>query len=174
MLTGNDETNDWRRGLEARFGSALRRFFMRRLHNDEEARELTQELYLRVLATDGAICARNPDAYIFMTASNLVRERWRRQAVGPTTSLVEGEDCQTDPGRIESVTPERVLLGKAALIQAVAAIEELNPTTRAIFILHRLEGMRQKDIASRLGLSVSAVEKRFASALTYLARRMEE
>jgi len=51
---------------------------------------------------------------------------------------------------VEDRSPERVALGAATLAEVLQAFEELSELTRHIFILYRLENMKQKDIAARL------------------------
>jgi RNA polymerase sigma-70 factor (ECF subfamily) len=67
-------------------------------------------------------------------------------------------------------SPEHVLLGRERLARATAVLLELPERTRVIFVLRRLEGMKYLDIAARLGISVSAVEKHMERAV---ARLME-
>src|SRR3546814_18334423 len=69
---------------------------------------------------------------------------------------------------IDDLTPERVLLGRERLRQIDAALAELNDVTREIFVSFRLEGRRQAEIATTMGISISAVEKHVARALVYL------
>ncbi|MDI1296884.1 MAG: sigma-70 family RNA polymerase sigma factor, partial [bacterium] len=67
------------------------------------------------------------------------------------------------------IGPDRILAGREALKTALAALERLPERTRTIFVLRRLEGMRYLEIARRLGLSVSAVEKHMVRAVAHLA-----
>lgn len=68
---------------------------------------------------------------------------------------------------------ERVLLGQEELNRASALLLELPERTRAIFVLRRLEGLRHSEIATRLGISVSTVEKQMCMALEYLIEGMK-
>jgi RNA polymerase sigma-70 factor (ECF subfamily) len=51
---------------------------------------------------------------------------------------------------------------------------ELPERTRTIFVLRRMEGLRYQDIAQRLGISLSLVEKQMARAVAYLSQRMHD
>jgi RNA polymerase sigma-70 factor (ECF subfamily) len=73
---------------------------------------------------------------------------------------------------IEDLTPERVLLDREALEVVVAAIADLPSRTRDVFVLHRFEEMTCGNIATLLGISVSAVEKHIMKALRYLHGRL--
>lgn len=53
------------------------------------------------------------------------------------------------------------------------ALAKLEPRTREVFLLHRLDGLTYGEIAERLGISAEAVERHIADALYDLAKRME-
>ena len=65
--------------------------------------------------------------------------------------------------------PERVLLSQEALAAALRALEELGERTRDIFVLYRLEKMKQREIAALYRISVSSVEKSIARASEHLS-----
>ncbi|MGH6781447.1 MAG: sigma-70 family RNA polymerase sigma factor, partial [Sphingomonadaceae bacterium] len=58
---------------------------------------------------------------------------------------------------------ERVRLGLA----------ELSPRTRQIFLMHRIDGLKYREIADELGITMSAVEKHIAKAALFLAEWTE-
>ena len=159
--------------LDARFRRPLMSFFLRRLGNRSEAEDLTQQVFVRVLAGDMAELE-NPQAYIFTVASNLLKDRGRAaqrrggEAVPPPEDELVDELLAT---LVEERSPERVLLGKEALADALKALEELGERTRDIFILFRLESMKQAQIASLFGISQSTVEKHVMRATAHLALR---
>ena len=64
-------------------------------------------------------------------------------------------------------------MDRQQLARATAVLLELPERTRVIFVLRRLEGMRLNDIAKRLGISVSAVEKHMQRAITHIMRRID-
>lgn len=70
--------------------------------------------------------------------------------------------------------PERVLIGKDRLAEAVAILMELPERPRTVFVLRRIEGLRYKDIAARLGISVSAIERHMKRAVLHLMKRLED
>ena len=72
---------------------------------------------------------------------------------------------------MEDRGPERVLQGYESLSEVLSTLNELSERTRDIFILFRLENMKQRDIALAFGITVKAVEKHVLKAVTHLARR---
>ena len=72
---------------------------------------------------------------------------------------------------MEAISPERVLLSEDTLADVLRSLEELGELTRNIFILFRLENMKQKDIAALYGIGQSTVEKHVIKAVLHLANR---
>ena len=71
-------------------------------------------------------------------------------------------------------SPDRVLIGRDRLAEAIAILMEMPERRRTIFVLRRMEGLRYKDIAARLGISVSAVERHMRRAVLHLIERLED
>lgn len=157
--------------LDGRYRAPLMAFFRRRVKSNDEVEDLTQEVLLRVVGyadTPGFDLA---DRLIFTVASNLLRDRARRMKSRHANMHIvlelEAGDAAPD-ALIEGLSPERVLISKEALDRTLKAFQGLSPRTREVFVLYRLEGFRRGEIAQRLGISVSAVEKQIANALKHL------
>ena len=67
--------------LSQRFRPALMAFFLRRIRNHAEAEDLTQDVLARLASHASTIDPARPDAYVFQTAANLLRDRWRRAKI---------------------------------------------------------------------------------------------
>ncbi len=162
--------------LNARFRGPLKSYFSRRIRNQAEVEDLVQEVLIKVLRASASPDIRDAEAYIFTTARNLLRDRHRqavRQGVQGYLSIEEAEALQADGHLVEEITPERVLIGRDALSDVLAALAELGVLTRNIFILFRLENMKQKDIAALYGIGQSTVEKHVMKAMLHLTTRVE-
>lgn len=166
--------------LDAHYRGPLVRFFLRRLDSAAEAEDLTQEVFLKLVRHSEVRPLVEAEPYIFKVALNVLRDRQRRYKVRngaanmalPAESFEEGLEAPIPPGLIEEIAPERVLLGREALLAVVAALAELSDTTRDVFVLHRLEKVKQSDIAAMFNLSVSAIEKHIVRAAVHLAKRL--
>lgn len=147
----------------------LRRFFLRQLRPAErgEADDLVQDVFVQLARRSEGADVRQTDAYAFVTATNLLRDRVRRRAVRHASSHEQFDE--TLHAEREDVTPERVLVGKQSIEKVQAALLTLPERTRTIFLLHRFERMRHPEIARRYGVSVSLVEKEIARAMQHLA-----
>jgi RNA polymerase sigma-70 factor (ECF subfamily) len=154
--------------LIARLRPALVAFFLRRCRDPAEAEDLAQDVMLRALTHARWICAEQARSYIFRIAVNCWRDRGRRLL---TRGIVVDWNDEITLGVAAGNCPERVLSGKQELECIVTALRELSQRTRDIFVLCRLEKMKQADIARLMGISVSAVGQHLAKALAHLARR---
>jgi len=66
----------------------------------------------------------------------------------------------------------RVLLGKEALETLIAALHELPTKTAAISSLYHFDSVPQVEIARRLAMPISTVEKHLSRANVYLLERL--
>jgi RNA polymerase sigma factor (sigma-70 family) len=157
--------------LSLRFRAALIGYFRRRVKDSAEAEDLAQEVFLRMLRRGNVSALEDARAYLFETASSVLVDRARRGAVRHTRDH-ESFDPQDHAG--EAFPSERVFIGQEALNRASVALLELPERTRTIFVLRRLEGMRYADMAKRLGISVSAIEKHMVRAVAHLTQRLQD
>jgi len=156
--------------LDARFRRPLMKFFLRRVRHVAEAEDLTQEVFARALSSGELGSLRRPDSFLFTVATNLLRDRHRAHLRRtPVSSEVASEPVEP----LEDRGPERVLQGYESLHAVLTVLDELSERTRDVFILFRLENMKQRDIALAFGITVKAVEKHVLKAVTHLARRFD-
>ncbi len=170
MRTGWDDSSDTNgeTDLAARsraLRGALTRYFQRRLPDANEVDDLVQEVFLRIVRRGDSQDLDRFEGYVFETAASVLKDRFRRRRVRMSASHVSFEPDlhgQTD------VSPEQTILAREALRSTTRAIMALPERTRTIFVLRRLEGLTHPEIARRLGLSLSAVEKHMQRAAKHL------
>ncbi len=158
--------------LDARFRAPLMSFFLRRTGSRQDAEDLTQEVFLRILRREVEPSGEYAELFIFKVAANLLRDRARQAGSRRRNDHVRLDPLDPppgDPALIEDLGPERVLLSQEALAAALRALDQLGERTRDIFVLYRLEKMKQREIAAPCGLAVSSVEKYVARATEHLA-----
>jgi RNA polymerase sigma factor (sigma-70 family) len=144
---------------------ALTRYFIRRVRDAAEADDLVQEVFLRIIKRGGTDGLDQFEAYAFETAASVLKDRRRRRTVRHSDQHVELHPDAlptTDPG------PHDTLAGREALRATAKALGELPERTRTIFILRRLERLSYGEIAKRVGISVSAIEKHMMRATAHL------
>ncbi len=165
----------FRTELDRNFRLPLIAYFLKRVGNRAEAEDMTQEVFLRVLRQGDAIDIERAKSYVFTAAANLLRDRARLSAIRKTETRADFGDPADAviPQLIEEISPERVLAGRQTLKSVLTALDGLSQRTRDIFVLYRIEKMKQHEIAGLYGLSHSAVEKHLAKAVAYLTERFE-
>lgn len=150
----------------------VRRFLASRVACEATAADLTQETFLRLAQSPNAGVIENIRSYLFRIAANLATDHLR--ALGRRkTSLSEQDDTLTEHPDGAS-TPEEALLAKEELATVLSALHELSPLCRHIFVLNRFEGLPHREIAHRLDICVSTVEKNLARALNHCRKRLNE
>jgi len=127
-----------------------------------DAEELVQGAWLRMADYRATRPVRNPAAFLVKTAVNIYRDRWRHESKWMDRSVDMETQADANP------LPDRVLAGRARLERVQEGIARLPPRTREIFLLQRLEGLPYGEIARRIGISESAVEKHISRALAFL------
>jgi RNA polymerase sigma-70 factor (ECF subfamily) len=134
----------------------IARFIALRCGNDD-VDDLVHELWLKVQLVDRFID--RPVPYIFRMADRLVLDRRRgasRQRERDNDWVYLNDRLST---AIEPAVAETRLIARERLDAVRKALDAAGPRASTAFRLHRLEGMEQRDIALRLGVSLSTVEK---------------
>jgi len=143
-------------------------FFMRRVLNHSEAEDLTQEVFVRMVTHADTLGAA-PDSYVFQIAANLLQDRARRDRV--RTSYREAADPAEDRD-VDPRDPHRIAAGRAALSVLAESLAQMPERRRHIFVLYRLEGLEQREIAASLNISSSLVKQEVAKAMAFIVKRM--
>ena len=158
--------------LDERFRGPLMSFFLRRVGDGAEAEDLTQEVFVRLLGAAERQPIEDVEALVFVTAGNLLKDRGRRAARrGAATAIDPALVAEVTREFVEDRDPERVLLARESYAEVLAALDELGQRTRDIYVLFRLENMKQKEIAALFGIARSTVEKEVMKATLHLALR---
>ena len=155
--------------LVSRYRRPLLRFFQRRSVGMEDAEDLTQEVFMRLSQRFSRLHWGNPDGLVFTVASNALVDHERHHRARKRERHVE-----VDPALpADEPTAEAAFAGRERLQKLIAALDDLHPNARAVFVLCRFENLTQAEAATRLNLSVSAVEKHMMNALAHLRDAIE-
>ena len=154
----------------------MRRFLAARLGNEADADDALQETLIKLHGAMATGNVENPQAFAFTIARNLsvdmirrsARARARDSAFGATRTERAGDDF-VDP----SAGPDAQVAGRERVEQVMAALETLTPKVRQAFVLHKIEGLSYAEVADRMGLAKSTVEKHMIKALRRIAEALE-
>ncbi|RSZ59071.1 sigma-70 family RNA polymerase sigma factor [Massilia atriviolacea] len=139
-----------------RYHHELLNFLHRLLGDRHAAADLAQESYVRVLlAQQSGRAIANARALLYRTARNLVIDTHRRAGVRGHDAL----DAIADHAGPVHLQPDEALASDQSVQAYLRAIEDLPPRCREAFILHVFDDMSHKQIAERMGISASMVEK---------------
>jgi RNA polymerase sigma factor (sigma-70 family) len=155
--------------LSQRLRGPLRRFFEKRIGRSEEIEDLIQEVFVRLAAGARVEAAHDIEAYLFQTATNLLRDRGRRLAAR-AAGAHEPYDDMLHGGAAETLSPEREALGAEAIERLIAALYGLPERTRSVWVLYHFEDLPHREIARRLGMAQSTVEKHMSRANSHLLK----
>jgi RNA polymerase sigma-70 factor (ECF subfamily) len=161
--------------LDARFRGPLMSFFVRRVGNRSDAEDLTQEVFIRLLAEGQRDDIDDAEAFVFKVAANLLRDRGRKLSIRSGAQLVEVDHrlvSEVSREFLETGDPERTTLARESVADVFKALAELGERTRDIYVLFRLEGMKQREIGALYGLTAKAVEKHVMRANLHLTVRL--
>jgi RNA polymerase sigma factor (sigma-70 family) len=142
----------------------LRRYLARLLGNSTEAQDVAHDAYLRVYPKVEDASAQNPEAVLYTTARHLAFNQLKRRRIAPFAPGV------TDPETAASPQPgvAQQVMARQELHSLEQAIAQLPTGCRAVLLLRKLELLSHREIAQRLGIAISTVEKQHARALRLL------
>jgi RNA polymerase sigma-70 factor (ECF subfamily) len=146
---------------------ALVNFLATRLHSDQEAREVAQEAYVRLLQLDRPAAESFLRASLFRIAANLAVDRLRRRGVqtrAARSNIFDEIDTRHEP--------ERMLLAEEELSIVHGFLAELPEKCRRAYLLYRLEDKSQSEIAVELNITPRMVRYHLSHALVYCRLRM--
>jgi RNA polymerase sigma factor (sigma-70 family) len=156
--------------LARRYYAPLLRFFRKRYPDESEVQDLAQQVFLHLAQSRELAHIRNPDRYIFRTASNILKDHHRQQMVRRTHADRSHGLCCTDD---TDFSAEQILVGREAVARLTQALWQLSERTRDIVVLRCFEGLKHAEIARLHSISVRAVEKQIVKALTHLTAALD-
>lgn len=149
---------------------ALVRFFTVRTRSAERAEDLVQDLFLKLQGMDAPEDLQNPEAFLYRIGTNLMLDRAKhekRETARNSRWNLETTGAVADPVAPEPEA-EAALDARRRLQKLMAAVERLPPQVATAFRLHKFDGLSHGEVAARMGVSRSSVEKYIMSALRQL------
>ena len=142
----------------------LRRYLGRLLGNAPEAQDVAHDAYMRVYPTITQNSAECPEALLYVTARRLAINRLKRRSISPLSP--EGAILETAASTSPGVPQQVMARQEFEMLQK--AIAELPEGCRTVLLLRKVELLSHREIADRLGIAISTVEKQHARALRLL------
>ncbi len=139
----------------------------RQLGSSELASDAVQDTWLRLSRLQSVGVVQNPGNYLFRVALNVARDRLKEDRRYLSLEQTEALDMIE-----EAAGPADTVESRSELVRVEQVLGELPPRQRDILIAARLDGLPRSDIAKRLGVSLSTVEKELKQAHEYCLARM--
>jgi RNA polymerase sigma factor (sigma-70 family) len=147
---------------------SLIRFLRGRVESRNEALEVAQEAYVRLLSLDQPGAVSYLRAFLFKTAANIAIDRRRRHR-----NYDRVTERQLFMELAENRTPERQVAAEQTLRRLGSLIEAMPPKCREAFVMNQIQGLDAAPIAARLGITESMVRKYVVRALLHCRERMD-
>jgi RNA polymerase sigma-70 factor, ECF subfamily len=144
------------------FGDRLRRFIAARVRNGHDADDILQEVFAKIHAgLSGVDSPEAMESWLFQVARRAIVDHYRKRASGMSPVELRFEPAESTP-------PSQVTAEVASWLEPLMSL--LDEADREALRLTDLEGLGQKELAERLGLSVTGAKSRVQRA----RRRLKE
>jgi len=169
------ETVDIEQAVRRERGRLLA-FIRRRVRTEEDAEDILQDVVYQLLTSYSVTePIERLTAWLFRVARNKIIDWYRKKKPGISLSGTGGgsgplnlEDILFDPGQ----NPDEVFARSAVWTELAAALEELPPEQREVFVKHELEGRSFKEIAEETGVGMNTLLSRKRYAVLFLRERL--
>jgi RNA polymerase sigma factor (sigma-70 family) len=148
---------------------ALIKFLRRRLSIAEDANDVAQETYIRMMKYEGSQEIRSPSAMLFRIAVNVANDHGRAAQARCVSGHLQIEEVDVVS---ELPSAERTVSAHQDLERLLDTIETLPPKCKQVFLLSRARGMTYPEIARHCGISIKMVEKQISKALAVCLREV--
>lgn len=138
----------------------LKGWLRRRMGSAADAADLAHDTFLRLLARDAPIAAREPRALLATVAHGLVANFYRRKQIEDAylAALATLPEAQAPD-------PETRALAIELLVEIDRRLDGLPAPVRRAFLLSQLDGMPQAEIAVQLSVSIATVQRYLVKAM---------
>ena len=133
----------------------LRGYISRFLVSSHEIDDVSQETFLRAYNAEQKKAIDEPKAFLFRIAKNLMLSEFKKKS-RKVTDYIEDFEC-TDLD--EGLELEDNIMAQQKLGIFCEAVASLPPKRRKVILMKKVYGLSHKEIAERMGVTVSAVEK---------------
>jgi RNA polymerase sigma-70 factor (ECF subfamily) len=144
------------------YGSDLHRFLVKRMRANEDAEDVAQEVYLRLLRLQHSDLVRQPQAYIYYIATQIAGEhrlRATQQSIVFDSEAADRAANEASYGSTDEL-PEQLYIERELL----RLLSRLSIAHRNVLILRKRDGLSIPEIARELGLSVHKVRRYLVEA----------
>lgn len=165
MAQPDAETTKWFLQMILPHEPALRAWLRSRHRGAYDTDDIIQETYTVLASLQNPDQIRFPKAYLFRVAHSVLVRLIRQSRVVSIQAAGDMEDFDIPD---DAASPEETMLQRDELAQIAVVIASMPDQTRTAFILRRVHGLSQREIARKMHLSESTIEKHIARGIRFL------
>jgi len=166
---GHDDLDRWFAREILSLEPMLNRFLRRKWRDEAEIPDLRQEAYIRVYDAARRNRPLLAKPFLFLTVRNLMIDRLRQKNIVSIETMADfGWSNVSD----DKPSPEQNTAARQELQLLQEALDALPERCRQVVVLRKVEGLSQREVAGRLGVTEDIVEHQLAKGLRLLARSL--
>ena len=152
---------------------ALKKYLSRFFSGAQDVEDAAQETFLKAFAAETKAEIRSPKSYLFQVAKHTALNELAKKA-NQTTDYIEDSNSSSVLQDRGQVGADQKLDSQRKLVVFTKAVASLPPNCRRVFLLRKMDGLKVKEIARHLDISVSGVEKHIATGLVKCSQYFKE
>lgn len=145
----------------------LKMFLTRFLKCEQDIEDIVQEVYLKARTAENKTSIQQPKAFLFSVAKNLALNELNRKSRQMTSSI---EECLSNVPVELTESVESEIEANQSLKAYCEAVEGLPEKCKKVYLLRKVHGLPRKEIAERMNLSLSSVEKYLKQGITHCSK----
>ena len=153
------------------FYGRLYRFALAMVRTKESAEEIVEDVFIKIWQQrENAVSIQNLKVYLYTATKNTALNHLSRMAKESITEPFDHVHIWLDS---TSITPEQMMITSQMFRKIQEAVDALPPRCKIIFKLVREDGLRYKEIAEILNISVNTIDAQMAIAVKRIAAAVE-
>jgi RNA polymerase sigma-70 factor (ECF subfamily) len=149
----------------------LRAWLSRRRLGGMDVDDIIQETYSRLMTAESVQHVHDARSYAFQVAGSVVIDHLRRMKV---VSIASVPDLDILDVVSEEPSPERQVIDRDELHRLAGMIARLPGRVREVFTLRRVYGLSQREVAQKMGIAESTVEKHMARGFLLMLEEFKD
>ena len=145
-------------------------FYVQRLTGDrEKSKDVIQETYKRIIEIDSKTKIENHRAYLYKMAKNILIDESRKNK---NYSKVDYQETNFSIPKEEQ--PDEAFFRLKQYDELIQLVQKLPTRSRQAFTLHVIQGLSRKEIAQKMDINISTVEKHITNATLKIKQELEK
>ena len=166
-------------GVIGRIGERLMRFIRARVPSEADAEDISQDVWQKFVTAFDEGQIEEVGAWLYTVARNRIVDQYRKPRMASLDALAAETESADESFDLASLylpderTPETEYLKNLFWEQLHAALAELPPEQREVFVWHELEGLSFREIAALTGENLNTLLSRKRYAMQSLRQRLD-